>query len=237
MRTRRSGRCRMLSGELSSSRVSSVARSAALEPAVEPDPRAGAGKPARTGRWRRAAGESGRWRRSGRARRRNRPWPAALPSRRPCVACRAPGPRRAARDSAPRARARQVVGQEAREGVQLGDGQQAARAERAEDVGQDAVGVGHVVHGGGRPHQVGRADRPAMRRPGPPGRCGPRRPGPGRAPWRGRAPASGARGVHGDAPRPRRKRCRSRAIAPVPVPLPRSRIRRVGPAAAAWIQA
>jgi hypothetical protein len=53
-------------------------------------------------------------------------------------------------------------GQETRERAQLVHGQQSAGAQRGEDVGQDALGIGHVVQRLGRPHQVNGLDsRPA----------------------------------------------------------------------------
>ena len=52
----------------------------------------------------------------------------------------------------------EVVGQEAREGACLGHRQQPARADRGEDLGEDAIGIGHVVQGHGRPGQVDGAD-------------------------------------------------------------------------------
>jgi hypothetical protein len=53
-------------------------------------------------------------------------------------------------------------GQEARERAKLLHGQQSAGAQCGEDVGQDALGIGHVVQRLGRPHQVNGLDsRPA----------------------------------------------------------------------------
>ena len=55
----------------------------------------------------------------------------------------------------------EVVGQETRERVHLGHGQQAARMHRGEHPGEDEVGICHVVQGRGRPRQVhGAGGRP-----------------------------------------------------------------------------
>ena len=48
----------------------------------------------------------------------------------------------------------EIVGQEARERLHLSHDQEPAGAERGEHLGEDAIGIGHVVQGRRCPHQV-----------------------------------------------------------------------------------
>jgi hypothetical protein len=52
----------------------------------------------------------------------------------------------------------EVVRQETREGAHLGHDKEPARTEHGEDLGEDAIGIRHVVQGRGRPHQVNGID-------------------------------------------------------------------------------
>jgi quercetin dioxygenase-like cupin family protein len=63
----------------------------------------------------------------------------------------------------------EVVGQEAREGAHLDHGQETAGAERGEDLGENPIGIRHVVEGRGRPHQVEGVDGRPRRVPAPHG--------------------------------------------------------------------